>query len=48
MGSISIAVLTLYNSWTVNAARTYPVQPLAVVPGKENAWVTYAIKYHLH
>ena len=48
MGSISIAALTLYNSYTVNAAKTNPVQPLALVPGKENVWVTYGIKYHLN
>ena len=25
-----------------------PVKSLALVPGKENVWVTYAIKYHLN
>ena len=32
----------------VDSAESNPVEPLDLVPRKENEWLTYAMKYHLN
>ena len=41
-------VLTLCNSQKADSVESNPVKPLALVPGKENVWLTYAMTYHLN
>ena len=31
-----------------DSAESNPVKPLALVPGKDNVWLTYAVKYPLN
>ena len=41
-------VLTLCNSYKADSVESNPVEPLALVPGKKNVWLTYAMTYHLN
>ena len=41
-------VLTLCNSQTADSTESNPVKPLALVPEKENVWLTYAMTFHLN
>ena len=40
--------MTLCNSQKADSVESNPVKPLALVPGKENVWLTYAMTYHLN